>query len=80
MNKTDKNEEFYKKVACCESWQELDKVIDELENVEGTRGIIYSAYKIKQGIEAVKNGGMINYVTRTYGLRAKVAELLHYGV
>lgn len=78
MNKTDKNEEYYKKVACCESWEELDKVIDELGEVEGTRGIMYSASKIKQGIEAVKAGGMINYVTRTYGLRAKVAELLYY--
>lgn len=80
MNKTNKNNKFYKKVACCESWKELDEVIDELKEVVGTRGIMYSASKIKQGIEAVKAGGVINYVTRTYGLRAKVAELLHYGI
>lgn len=78
MNKTNEREHFYKEVACCETWEELDKVVDQLGEVEGTRGYMYSASKIKRAIQAVRNGDLINYVTRTYGLRAKVAELLYY--
>ena len=66
------------KVVDCNYWDELDAVLDWLGEVEGSRGIMRSPEETKQAIVQIKEGANINLVTRTHGIRAKVAELLHY--
>jgi len=70
------NEEKTQKIIDCQSFNELDKVLDEIGDVEGSRGIMYSPNQTRERIKMVRSGAFINMVTRGNGLRAKVAELM----
>lgn len=67
----------YKRIALCEDFNELYKVIKEIGNIQGSHNI-YTSKKSIESIEIIRSGGLLNYITRTYGLRAKVAELIWY--
>lgn len=71
----------------CRSIEQLKGVIDILEEVEGSRNIIYTSEKIKERIGLIEtnlsNGIPYtsiewNIITRTHGLRAKCMELFYY--
>lgn len=70
--------ENYKKIAECKNFGELDIVLDEIGNIEGSRSKVYTAEENKGRIKMVREGYPLNYVTRGLGLRAKVAELYWY--
>lgn len=69
--------EVTKMIIDCQSFDELEGYIWTLGVVQGSHSP-YSAVQIMEGIQRIKDGGRINNVTRTFGIRAKVAELLHY--
>lgn len=71
-------EEKTYKVSLCGTWEELDSILEDIGDVEGSSAI-YSPEMTRRGIALVRAGNPINRVTRGCGLRAKVAELLHYG-
>ncbi len=75
--------ENYKKVALCNSFEQLEEVLKELGNVEGSHREYApedNIYRMKRLRELKKQGlGVdIRFLTRAYGIRAKVAELLCY--
>lgn len=70
-------EEKAYKVCNVESFGDLKKVMDEIGEVMGSRKP-YSPERLKEKIKQIRACGMLTLMTRTYGLRAKVAELMYY--
>jgi len=68
----------YKLVANCQSFDELEKVIKKLGNIKNLKGKTYTSEGNLQRLNYIKSGYPLNYMTRAYGLRAKVAELMWY--
>ena len=66
------------KIINCQSFDELLRVLNEIGDIEGSRGYFYTPKENIERVNMVINGAPINTVTRGNGLRSKVAELLHY--
>lgn len=67
-------------IEACENFKELEAIIIECEPwVSHSRPepVIWSADKLIERINMVKNGGEHNLVTRAYGIRDKMVELLN---
>jgi len=66
----------FSQVRQVKSFDQLNHLIDRFGLVVGSREL-FSPNKLKKIIEQVREGNLgLEYVTRTYGLRAKVEELL----
>lgn len=75
---------FAERVAQCSTWKQLHHVAlsADVANHPYERGVYFSNWRfcsaelLNQKIHAVRQGASIREVTRNYGLRAKVIELL----
>lgn len=67
----------YEIIGQCKSFPELVEALYKIGIVQGSRDAWHPEDTIR-GIEAIRNGAFINRVTRTYGIRAKVSELITY--
>lgn len=66
-------------ITAAGSWEELDAVLRSLGRVKGSAedDPEYASEELVEAIQAVRNGfAALNSITRNYGLRAKVEELL----
>lgn len=69
----------WKSVNSCETFDELCDALDLIGPVEYSSGRMKPVDELKMTLSLVKgNSLIINYVTRNYGLRSKVAYLLYY--
>lgn len=75
----------YKKIQDCETFEQLEAVLDEIGIVPGSRKE-YTANRLKEKIRQLRllvntlpyDLVHWNLVTRTYGIRAKCMELFWY--
>jgi len=75
-NTIETEEDRKAKISNAKNFEELFSAIEEIGTIDGTKEK-YSPEELKQIINQVRNGDIRNtYVTRTYGLRDKVVELL----
>jgi regulator of replication initiation timing len=64
-------------ISSADSFESLVNAIDEIARIKGADGHVYSADELIDAIESVRTGDKtLNHITRTSGLRDKVAELL----
>ena len=68
----------YEAISKAQSFEELLTVIDQLGSIEGSRGKLYTAEKLKEKINLVRDGAgiFLEGITKTGGLKSKVMELL----
>lgn len=73
---TGQDKAYRELIRAAVDFETLYETIRQVRTIRGT-GREYSAEKLIGYIEEVRKGDMdINYITRTYGLRDKVQELL----
>lgn len=78
--------EKYKLIADCNTFEELKECFDKIGNVKGTKKE-YTPQRLKEKVDQLillvaqtefTKFVPFNNLTRTYGIRAKVIELLWY--
>lgn len=84
----ERKESISEKIAGAKSWAELESILDNVGRIAGSerKKLIgdeirptrkeYSAEDLKRRIEEIRDGGFVDSITRTEGLRDKVSELL----
>ncbi|HOX10819.1 MAG TPA: hypothetical protein P5323_04025 [Candidatus Moranbacteria bacterium] len=76
LNKEVDQEELKKNISEVKSFDDLIKTVEKGGGIEGSQEF-YDAKKLKNVIDKVRKGELgITYITRTGGLRQKVADLL----